>query len=88
MPIKIYIPEVFEEIDFLCEEIWDLTSQIYELEKWLDNNADNLIKGKYVSDIGFTSREKHSGGGSVISLKMINTLSKIGMEVFLTEYPK
>jgi selenophosphate synthetase-related protein len=48
----------------------------------------NLPNGKYIADIGFDIRKDASGGGAVINLKMIKILAKIGMEIYLSEYPK
>ncbi len=53
------------------DNLWDLPSQIYELEQWLKANSDRLTKGSYVADIGFTIREDATCGGAVLNKKMI-----------------
>lgn len=68
------------------EDLWDLPSQIYELEQWLEANIDKLNKGSYVADIGFTARENATGGGAVLNKKMISMLYQIGVEIYFSEY--
>jgi len=87
MPINIYNDNNLEKIDSLCDDIWDLPSQIYALEKWLNDKGEHLPKDKYVADIGFDIRKEASGGGSIINSKMINIMSNIGMEIYLSEFP-
>ena len=86
MPINIYNEINNEKIEYLCEDVWDLSTQIYELEKWLTEKGKELPIGKYVADIGFDIRKNASGGGGIINTKMINIMSKIGIEVYLSEY--
>tara|TARA_R110002051_G_C8582575_1_gene477511 strand:- start:209 stop:481 length:273 start_codon:yes stop_codon:yes gene_type:complete len=86
MSINIYKEEKFETIKHLCEDDWELPSQMHELEKWLDKEGKNLPKGKYIADIGFEVRNDASGGGGVLSSKMIEILNKIGMEIYFSEY--
>jgi hypothetical protein len=87
MPINIYEANSFETIAVISDTDWDLPTQIDELEKWLNKKGKNLQKGKYIADIGFDIRKDASGGGAVISSNMIKILSKIGMEIYLSEYP-
>ena len=87
MPIKIYIQESFEEVDWLCDEIWDLPTQIDALEKWLDKKAKEMQPSKYVADIGFDIRKDATGGGGVLSSKSMAIMVKIGMDVYFSEYP-
>ncbi|MEL6440743.1 MAG: hypothetical protein AAFQ80_15995 [Cyanobacteria bacterium J06621_8] len=68
------------------EDLWDLPSQIYKLEQWLETNIGKLNKGSYVADIGFTVREDATGGGAVLNRKMILMLHQIGMEIYFSEY--
>ena len=88
MPINIYEDETFNCIAKISDDIWDLPSQIEALEKWLNSHSENLVKGKYVADIGFDIRKDANGGGAVINSKMISVLNQIGMEIYLSEYPK
>lgn len=46
----------------------------------------NLPSGFYVADIGFSAREEADGGGGVLTIGMLTTLSIIGMEIHLSEY--
>ena len=87
MPINIYNDINNDKIEYLCEDIWDLPTQISELEKWLAEKGKELPMGKYVADIGFDIRKNASGGGGIINTKMINIMSGIGIEVYLSEYP-
>jgi hypothetical protein len=38
--------------------------------------------------LGFDIRKESNGGGSVINSEMINIMSNIGMEIYLSEYPE
>jgi hypothetical protein len=88
MPINIYKEESYETIALISENNWNLPNQIDDFEKWLFSIGKNLPYGKYIADIGFDIRKDASGGGAVINLKMIKILAKIGMEIYLSEYPK
>lgn len=68
------------------EGAWDLSSQIDELERWLIDHREDLDKGSYVADIGFTVRKDASGGGAAMSKNLIAMLHEVGMEVYLSEY--
>lgn len=48
-------------VAWLCNNDWQLASQIYELEEWLKLNVARLPKGEYVADIGYVSREEFGG---------------------------
>ena len=87
MPIKIYIKDTWEELEWLCDDIWDLSSQMDVLETWLNGKGKNLVPSKYVVDIGFEIREYASGGGAVLSAETMQILGKIGMDIYFSEYP-
>ncbi len=88
MPINIYQDNSDRtQIGWICDGDWELPSQIYEFENWLIQNSETLKEGPYIADIGFTPRPDASGGGGVISLKMIEILHKAKIELFLSEYP-
>ena len=87
MPIKIYIQETFEEVDWLCEGIFDLPTQIDALETWLDKKGKNLEPNKYVADIGFDIRKDASGGGGVLNSKSMEIMGRIKMDLYFSEYP-
>ncbi|MCJ8166540.1 hypothetical protein MKJ04_16970 [Pontibacter sp. E15-1] len=87
MPINIYIQESFEKVDWLCDDIWDLPTQIDMLQTWMDIKGKNLEPSKYVADIGFDIRKDASGGGGVLSSKSMAIMGAIGMDVYFSEYP-
>ena len=84
--MNIYKEENFESIKYLCDDDWDLPTQLHELEKWLIKEGKNLPKGKYIADIGFRIRKEANGGGAVLNSKTITILNKIGMEIYFSEY--
>jgi hypothetical protein len=87
MSIKIYFEKNFENIAFLCENDWDLPSQISELQDWLNNNPELYPDTKKIIDIGFSIRPDASGGGSVLTSALMTTLVNRNYELFLSEYP-
>ena len=88
MPINIYIDEDFQRIDYLCEDVWDLPSQIDSLEKWLRTKGHLKLKNSYVADIGFDKRKDAAGGGAVLSSESMKIMGKIGMGIYFSEYPE
>ena len=87
MPINIYIQETFEKVDWLCDEIWDLPTQIDALETWLDKKGKDLEPNKYIAYIGFEIRKYASGGGGVLNSKSMEIMGQIKMDLHLSEYP-
>jgi hypothetical protein len=88
MPINIYEAGSYKNIAYISNDHWELPIQMEEFEKWLNTIGSELSKGKYVADIAFDIRKYATGGGAVINANMINILSKIGMEIYLSEYPE
>ncbi|GAB3328581.1 hypothetical protein GCM10027429_03710 [Marivirga atlantica] len=86
MPIKIYVKNSAKELDWLCNDIWDLATQLDVLERWLTNKGQRLSHDEYVADIGFNSRSLSSGGGGVLSTNSMSIMSKIGMCIYFSEY--
>ena len=86
MPINIYERESVKEIIYLSESHWDLPNQISDLEEWLDKT--DIPAGDYIADIGFDIRPNSSGGGAVLTLNTLKRLYELGIEVYLSEYPK
>ncbi len=86
MAINIYIQDSYENIDYICDDDWELPGQIYMLGEWLKTKGILLPKGAYIADIGFCVRKDASGGGGVITTEIIELLNKIGMEIYLSEY--
>ena len=87
MPVNIYNEENYEEIDFLCEDKWDLPSQLDALEDWLKIKGKLIEKGNYVADIGFEMRKNAFGGGGSIDSESMKIMGEIGMNIHLSEYP-
>jgi len=87
MPINIYNRTSDEQLDWLCDDVWDLPNQIDTLEKWLKSKGANFAKSSYVADIGFNIRKEATGGGAVLSSESMKIMGDIGMDIFLSEYP-
>ena len=87
MPIDIY-KDNYDRIDYLCESIWDLPSQIHSLEAWLKTKGILLPKDSYVADIGFDIRKDAAGGGAVLNSESMEIMGKIGMDIYFSEYPE
>ncbi len=71
----------------LCEGKWEMPEQIEALEKWLKDNKNKLKPGKYIADIGYSPREGACGGGSVLTTEAMEIMVKMGMDLYLSEYP-
>jgi hypothetical protein len=87
MPINIYNKQNIEPIAWLCDKDWELPSQAYELERWLLENENIVPPGSYIADIDFDIRKDASGGGAALSIEMMAIMVKLGIELFLSEYP-
>ncbi len=77
-----------EKVAWLCDDEWELPTQIEALERWLIENGEIIEKGTYVADIGYSPRPGACGGGGVISIPAMQMMVSIGMELFLSEYPE
>ncbi len=86
MPINIYNSKTEKKLDWICDEIWDLATQIPELKNWIIENKDKLKGDSFVADIGFTVRKNAVGGGAVIESDFMKALGEIGMDIYLSEY--
>ena len=86
MPINIFNQGNREEIDWICDNEWELPEQIRTLEKWLVEKGDKLEFGSYAADIGYNPREGASGGGVVLSIQAMSIMVRIGMVLQLSEY--
>jgi hypothetical protein len=87
MPVTIYNEDTIEKIALLCDNSWDLPTQVSALETWLINDGKALAKGKYIADIGFAISKDAKGGGCAITSEMMNIMSEIGIDIYLSEYP-
>ena len=70
----------------LCADIWEMPTQIRELEHWLFEHGSNLPIGDYIADVGYSPRKGACGGSAVLSPKAMKVMSEVGMSLFLSEY--
>ena len=87
MPINIYNADNSERVIWLCDGDWELPSQIKSLENWLSENGNSILPGNYVVDVGFDIRKNACGGGAVLSITAMASMVKLGMKLYLSEYP-
>ena len=89
MPINIYrnIESEDRRLAYLCDDDWELPSQLLVLEEWLDRACSELEPGNIVADIGFTIRAEAMGGGAVLSASVMGKFSDFGIDLYLSEYP-
>lgn len=85
MPINIYKPSG-EQVAYLCDDEWDQATQVCELENRLNFSIEKMSKGEYLADIGYVSRKEASGGGSVLTVKCMEMMTSIGLEIWFSEY--
>ncbi|QBF84306.1 hypothetical protein EXU30_17720 [Shewanella maritima] len=86
MPIYIKVEGSEETIATLSKGVWDLPSQIKELESWIFENSSNLPSSNYIADVGFSIRENACGGGAILSPKAMSLMGKLGVKLYLSEY--
>jgi hypothetical protein len=87
MPINIYNADNSERVIWLCDGDWELPLQIKSLESWLNENVNSILPGNYVADVGFDIRKNACGGGAVLSITAMTSMVKLGMKLYLSEYP-
>ena len=71
----------------LAKDEWELPFQIVVLERWLIDNEELISSGDYIADIGFSMRKNACGGGAILSVQAMRIMSKIGIKLYLSEYP-
>ncbi|MDK9763255.1 hypothetical protein KI743_14710 [Vibrio sp. D420a] len=86
MPIYIKTEGKSGTIVTLSNGVWDLPTQVQELESWLFENSSSLPSDDYIADIGFSIRENACGGGAILSPKAMSIMGKLGMKLYLSEY--
>ena len=86
MPIYIKVEGSKETNTALSKGVWDLPTQIQELESWLFDNSSNLPSSNYIADVGFSMRENACGGGAILSPKAMSIMGSLGMKLYLSEY--
>ena len=72
----------------LCDDEWELPTQIEALERWLVQNKNKLPRGSYIADIGFSPRTGAAGGGATLTTQAMSIMIDMGMELYLSEYPE
>ena len=87
MPIKITDSERSEEVAWLCDQSWDLPTQIDALNGWLKEMKGKLNKSGFIADLGFMPRPDAAGGGAVINKEMMELMLGFEVELHLSEYP-
>jgi hypothetical protein len=76
----------YEKIEWLCDGVWELPSQISALEMWLTKSQSKLQPDSYIADVGFCSRPDASGGGAALTIEAMRIMAELGMELHLSEY--
>ena len=71
----------------LGEEDWDLRSLFQRFENWLREVDGTLPEATlWIADIGFMPREAASGGGPIISRRLLSLCLRNNVEIYLSEY--
>jgi len=74
-------------IAWLLPDNWRLPDQMKAFESWLQENR-SLAPSKYSADIGFSPREDALGGGGKVSIESMEIMLRLGLELYLSEYPE
>jgi hypothetical protein len=75
-----------EEVAYLCDDDWELPSQVAVFQNWLLTSTAGLVPNEYVADIGFSPREGAAGGGANLNSTVLERMGKLGMSLALSEY--
>mgnify|MGYP003654110708 CR=1 FL=1 len=86
MPIYIYSEGSTEKLARISKGVWDLPTQIKELESWLFENPLSLSPANYIADLGFSIRENACGGGAILSPEAMSIMGNLGLKLYLSEY--
>ena len=71
----------------LSEDVWDLRTQVEDLEEWLCSPEMNLDSSHdWIADIGFSARVNATGGGPPLTLKLMRKCLEYNVEIYLSEY--
>ncbi|MED5240131.1 MAG: hypothetical protein VX379_11195 [Pseudomonadota bacterium] len=87
--MPIYIKRESDNVNIakLAAGDWELPSQIRCLEEWLVEQEESLPPADYIADIGFSMRENALGGGAILSVRAMSIMAKLGIKLYLSEYP-
>ena len=88
MPIKISDDRSGEEIAWLCNDDWELPTQLSALQDWLGEYEKGERPPKAIADIGFSVRPDAFGGGAVLSAEVMRRFADAGVEIHFSEYPQ
>jgi len=86
MPINIYRQSDGHTKALLCDDIWGLPDQLYELENWLKDHVSTLDGSKHIADIGFKVRSDASGGGATLEAEIMQLLIMANIGIYFSEY--
>jgi len=88
MPIAIrqHCETETKPVAWLCDDSWDLRTQVAVLETWLNDSANSLPCSNYSIDIGFDIRPGAAGGSASFSPQSLALMGKLGMSLDLSEY--
>jgi len=91
MPINIRLADLQKPnvrcLAYLCEDEWELPTQLAALERWLKEKKERLPEEDIVADVGFQIRKDASGGGSALSCAFMASLAQARIALWLSEYP-
>jgi hypothetical protein len=89
LSLPIYIKRESDNVNIakLAAGDWELPSQIRCLEEWLVEQEESLPPADYIADIGFSMRENALGGGAILSVRAMSIMAKLGIKLYLSEYP-
>lgn len=87
MPIKITNLDSGDEIAWLCDNDWELPTQLSALEAWINSYDVSEPPEPAIADIGFSVRPDASGGGAVLSCESMRRFSEAQIEIHFSEYP-
>ena len=89
MPIRISKDDgSHEEIAWLCNDDWELPTQLHALQEWLSKYEKSDIAAKAIADIGFSIRPDAFGGGAVLGTDTMRRFADAGVEIHFSEYPQ
>ncbi|MGY0310713.1 hypothetical protein ACV4QK_02320 [Alteromonas macleodii] len=74
-------------IAWLLPDNGRLPDQMKAFESWLQENR-SLAPSKYSADIDFSPREDALGGGGKVSIESMEIMLRLGLELYLSEYPE
>ena len=73
-------------VDVIADE-WDLDRQLEDLFAWLHAHPDfDFSSGKWVADVGFSSRPNVAVAGYTISVELMALLSQNKITLWLSDY--